>query len=179
MNSKSPGEDLNQVAKDIREKGDRVALGGGTNRGPKSSGRRRTGTVSGPNVGGPGQTTKTGSKVEKVPASRVKLGRSTSTDNTSLTPDAVMKKIRSVYMRGLKACHKQLLKKDPSAGGKVRLKFRVGASGRVTRAAVKGFNPMVDACIQNRVSGWRFSPPKEDGEATDATFNITLQLQAN
>ncbi len=178
MNSKSPGDDLSRVAKDIRKRGDKVALGGGTNRGPKSAGKARTGKVTGTSVSGPGGTQNAGPKVEREIKSRARLSRPTASDSTSLTPDAVMRKINSVYRRQLQACHKKLLKKNPTAGGKVRLRFTVGASGRVTRAAVKGFDPGVNSCIKSRVTGWRFPPPKEEGAATDATFTLSLQLQA-
>ena len=43
--------------------------------------------------------------------------------------------------------------------------------------AAKGFAPEVDACIQGLMATWRFPVPKDkDNEATDASFQITLQF---
>ncbi len=174
---KSAKEDLGKVAGDIKASGDRVAGVGTGPRGPRGDGKRRIGTTGGPKVTGPGGTTSSGPKKERVPRSRVKLGGARSDDATSLSPDQVLRKIRSVYMRGLQSCHKQVLKTDPTAGGRIRLSFTVLSSGRVSRVSVSGFNTTVDKCVRKRAGSWRFPKPKEDGDAVDASFSITLSLQ--
>jgi hypothetical protein len=179
---RDPKHDLNQVIDEINRTGAAVSdIGGASGRGTRGEGDDRIGTSKGPQVEGPGQSTvTTGPKTtEKVPSGRVKIGGTSSDDDTTLRPDDVMRKIRDVYMTGLKACHKALLKRDPSAGGTVSLKFTVGPTGRVTRVKASGFDPGVDSCIETRAQAWRFGVPKDsDGEPTDATFRISLVLQA-
>lgn len=164
-------------------RGKKVTVGGGTgDRGVREDGDGGLGTGEGPDVEGPGtSTTKTKTKTkEKVPRGRVKVGGGSSDDDTTLDPSAVMRKIKNAYMPGLKRCHKDLLKRDPTAGGRVALKFMVGPSGRITRVKANGFDSGVDRCIEKRAKTWRFGVPKdEDGDATDATFRISLVLQAN
>ena len=84
-------------------------------------------------------------------------------------------------MNGLRSCHKRVLKNDPQAGGKVRLKFTVGESGRAVRASANGFNNTVDNCIQKRMLRWRFKPKPvdKDGDPTQATYKLSLALQAH
>lgn len=179
---RDPKHDLNEVIDEINRTNASVSdIGGGSNRGTRGDGDEQIGTSTGPKVEGPGQsTTKTETKTtEKVPRGRVNVGKSSTDDDTTLNPDEVERKIKTVYMAGLKRCHKDLLKRDPSAGGTVALKFLVGPLGRVTKAKADGFDPGVDRCIEQQALGWRFGVPKdEDGEATDATFRISLALLA-
>ena len=178
---RDPRNDLGQAIEDIKRSGAQVEIGGGSRRGTRGDGSSQIGTGKGPQVEGPGgSTTKTEAKTrEKVPRTRVKVGGGRSDDDTTLSPDAVLRKIRTAYMNGLKRCHKDLLKRDPSSGGTVGLKFTVGPSGRVVRVKAKGFDPGVDRCIERRAKSWRFGIPKdEDGEPTDAGFQVSLVLQA-
>ena len=98
-------------------------------------------------------------------------------DDSSLTPDAVLRKIMSAYMSGIKRCQKQILLRDPSARGKVKLNFTVNATGRTVSTRANGFDNELDRCISGLMANWRFDVPKDsDGEATDASFEIGLQL---
>jgi TonB family protein len=70
------------------------------------------------------------------------------------------------------------LKQDPGAKGRVQLRFTVGPTGGVTRSSVKGFDPTLDACIQELVRKWRFGAPKDDDDKpTSADFQIPLILE--
>ena len=83
----------------------------------------------------------------------------------------------SSYMPAIKRCYTTYLKKDASARGKVALSFTVNGTGRAVETGAKGFASEVDECIGNLMTTWRFPVPKDkDGEATDASFGITLQL---
>lgn len=180
---RDPKHDLNEVIDDINRTGASVSdIGGASGRGTRDDGDDRIGTSKGPQVEGPGDSTvKTGPKTkEKVPSGRVKLGGGSSDDNTTLRPEDVMRIIQSKYMIGLKRCHQDLLKRDPSAGGRVSLKFMIGPTGRVTRVKADGFDSGVDRCIEGKAKAWRFGVPKDDdGEPTDATFRVSLQLVAD
>ncbi|MBK9032266.1 MAG: hypothetical protein IPL61_13285 [Myxococcales bacterium] len=98
-------------------------------------------------------------------------------NDSTLTPDQVLRKILSAYMGGLKRCHKDLLHTDPTAGGKVRLAFTVSELGRAVRPKSTGFSAQLDACIEQQIGGWRFDVPMDtNGRPSEASFEIALQL---
>ena len=177
---RSPDADLAKQIEHAKDSNAKVEAGGGdSGRGVRDGRDAEAGTSKGPNVGTKDTTvTKETKVVEKAPTSRIDPTKPTG-DSSFLDPNKVLSRIKSVYMSGLKRCHNNLLKKDPSAGGKVTLKFKIGPTGRVTKAKVSGFDSGVDACIQGLVLGWRFDVPKDsDGDPTDADFSLTLALQA-
>jgi hypothetical protein len=54
----------------------------------------------------------------------------------------------------------------------------VGADGRVREASASGFDATLDSCVAGRARGWEFPVPKDHaGNATEASFAFTLQLQ--
>ncbi|HEY0990603.1 MAG TPA: AgmX/PglI C-terminal domain-containing protein, partial [Kofleriaceae bacterium] len=113
----------------------------------------------------------------KGPSGRISVADKQTFDESTLTPDIVMSKIQSAYMAGLKRCYREFLKKDASARGKVTLSLTINETGRTTKGSAKGFASEVDDCISALMAGWRFPIPKDkDGEATEASFAITLQL---
>jgi hypothetical protein len=179
MQKRNPGADLDAQIKDVREGNKTVAVGGGAGRGSRGSGDARVGTGTGPKLDGPGgiDSAGGGKQVEKGPAGRISVSSRESLDESTLSADAVLAKIQSVYMSGLKRCYKTYLNKDPSARGKVRLDLTVNSTGRTVNGRATGFASEVDSCITALMGGWRFPVPKDnDGEPTDAQFAITLQL---
>ena len=178
MDRRKPGTDLGTQMEDVKNSGAKVEVGGGTGRGTRGDGEAKTGTGHGPGVKtGDGLNTQDKTQ-EHVPNSRISpTDKQAFDEDSTLTVDAGLAKSMQAYMSGLTRCHKDLLKTDPTAGGKVTLKFTVGQRGGVTKATVAGFNPGLDSCIQARVMNWRFAEPKtKDGDPTDADFQITLQL---
>jgi len=178
MSKRRPGADLGQQIADVREGGKTVSVGGGGGRGPRGEGDARVGTGKGPGINGPGGTeTAGGPKQERAPTGRIQVADKQTFDESSLTPDIVLSKIQSAYMAGLKRCYKEHLKKDASARGKVTLSLTVNQTGRTVQGNAKGFAGEVDDCISGQMASWRFPIPKDkDGEATEASFAITLQL---
>lgn len=177
---RNPSGDLDAAMAQIRQSGARVEWGTGEGRGTRGSSTTAVGTSQGPGVEGPGETVvRTDTKVtEKVPTGRIKVGDTSSIDDTTLRPEDVLRRIQQIYMDGLKRCHRDLLKRDSSAGGTVTLRFAVGETGRVVRVKASGFDDGVDRCIEQRAEAWRFGVPKdEDGEPTSAEFKISLVLQ--
>ena len=81
-------------------------------------------------------------------------------------------------MPGIKRCYKNYLNKDASARGKVGLSLTVNQTGRTTQGSASGFPAdEVNSCITGLMSGWTFPIPKDkDGDPTEASFRITLQL---
>jgi hypothetical protein len=177
---RNPSGDLDAAMAQIRQSGARVEWGTGEGRGTRGSSSAQVGTSQGPGVEGPGETVvRTDAKVtEKVPSGRIKVGDTSSIDDTTLRPEDVLRRIQQIYMDGLKRCHRDLLKRDPTAGGTVTLRFAVGETGRVVKVKASGFDDGVDRCIEQRAEAWRFGVPKdEDGEPTSAEFKISLVLQ--
>ncbi len=178
MSSRRPGADLDQQTRDLIASGKNVKVGGGTGGGSRNSGDPRVGTGNGPKINGPtGTETAGGPKGEKEPTGRISVSsKPTTDDESSLTPDAVLKRIQS-YMPGITHCYKEYLKKEATARGKVQLTFTVNASGRVVSPSASGFPANeVNSCVQGLMGGWTFPPPKSDGQPTSATFSIGLQL---
>ncbi|MBL0218893.1 MAG: AgmX/PglI C-terminal domain-containing protein [Myxococcales bacterium] len=178
MSKRRPGADLGQQIDGVKEGGKQVAIGGGAGRGSRGDGDPRVGTGTGPKIDGPtGPESAGGGKTEKVPTGRINVSDKQTFDESTLTPDVVLSKIQSAYMAGLKRCYKEYLKKDATARGKVTLSLTVNETGRTTSGKAKGFAGDVDDCISGLMGSWRFPIPKDkDGEATEASFAITLQL---
>lgn len=179
MNDRAPGADLGDQVAAVRESGKTPGIGGGTGRVTRGDGDPRTGTGTGPKIDGPGGTTTPGGGKgeEKGPVGRISVSDKQTFDDSSLTPDVVLKKIQSAYMTGIKRCYTNYLKKEATARGKVKLSLTVNESGRTTDGSAKGLADEVDSCISNLMSGWTFPKPVDkDGDATEASFAITLQL---
>ncbi len=179
MSKRRPGAELGAQINEVREGGGKVAVGGGSGRGSRGDGDARVGTGHGPNINGPGGTESAGGGKgeERAPSGRISVADKQTFDESTLTPDVVLAKIQSAYMAGLKRCYKEYLKKDASARGKVTLQLTINETGRTTKSAAHGFASEVDSCIGNLMPGWRFPIPKDkDGDPTEASFAITLQL---
>lgn len=179
MSSRRPQGDLKGEIDAIKEGNKTVGVGGGANRGSRDGGGARVGTGAGPKIDGPtGPESAGGGKVaEKGPQGRISVAGKQGGDDSTLSPDAVLQKILSAYMPGLKRCYKQYLNKDASARGAVQLSFTVNETGRLVNGNAKGFAGEVDACIGGLMATWRFKGPKDkDGDPTDAAFSIKLQL---
>ncbi len=177
MSKRRPGADLSQQIADVKETGKQVAVGGGSGRGSRGNGDPRVGTGSGPGINSGGIETAGGPKVEHAPTGRITVQEKNAIDETTLTPDAVLSKIQTAYMAGLKRCYKEYLKKDASARGKVMLSLTINETGRTTKGAAHGFAGEVDECISGLMGSWRFPIPHDkDGDATEASFQIGLQL---
>jgi hypothetical protein len=179
MSRRRPGTDLGKQLNEINEGNQAVRIGGGAGRTSRGDGEVRVGTGHGPAINGPsGPESAGGGKVaEKAPSGRISVADRPTGDASSLSPEAVLSKIQSVYMAGLKRCYREFLKKDASARGKVTLSLTVNETGRTVKGAAHGFASEVDECISGQMSTWRFPIPKDkDGEATDASFEIALQL---
>jgi hypothetical protein len=179
MSRRRPGTDLGKQLNEINEGNLAVKIGGGTGRTSRGDSEVRVGTGHGPAINGPaGPESAGGGKVaEKAPGGRISVADRPTGDASSLSPEAVLAKIQSAYMLGLKHCYREYLKKDASARGKVSLSLTVNETGRTVKGNAHGFAPEVDACITGLMATWRFPIPKDkDGEVTDANFEIALQL---
>lgn len=179
MSSRNPNTDLGKQIDNVRESGKNVTNGGGTGRGSRGDGDPKTGTGTGPKIDGPSgvESAGGGKQVEKGPTGRIQVSSKQAFDESTLTPDMVLSKIQSVYMVGIKRCYTNYLKVEATARGKVTLNFTVNGSGSTVNGKATGFAGEVDNCITALMGGWRFPAPKDkDGEKTEASFAIQLQL---
>jgi hypothetical protein len=109
---------------------------------------------------------------------RINLSRVETDYATTLTPEAVIDKIKAAYMTGLERCYKKGLANDATLTGRVAISFTVDAHGAVSDPDASGVTPQVDACIAGQMSSWRFLTPKDkDGAPTEVTFHVSLALQ--
>jgi outer membrane biosynthesis protein TonB len=87
-------------------------------------------------------------------------------------------RISSVVRRGASAiqrCFERVLKKNPSAGGKLVITVTIGRAGRVTNVqANTSIGGGFKSCTETAVKGWRFPRPR----GGDVMFNKTFVLQA-
>lgn len=144
-----------------------VVMGGGT---AAVGSRGGIGDLDGMKVSGPGDMSTTS-------IGRVTVLPPTTVNTTTLTPDLVMRKVRSVYMAGIKRCYKTSLQQDPAARGKLTIAWKVNEAGRTIDPRVTGFRKDLDDCIAAQMANWRFPAPKTDqGEPAEATFEIGLQM---
>jgi TonB family protein len=68
----------------------------------------------------------------------------------------------------LRSCYERELKKNPSLGGKLTVKFTIGGAGRVTSASVTKHldgSSAVGECVVSRIQTWKFPSP-EGGDVT-------------
>jgi hypothetical protein len=178
MGKSAPGADLAIEIREARKSGQKVEIGGGSERELRGDSDPREGTVTKQppaNVEGP----KTGpKKIEQGPESRIEIGKPKPLDSTTLSPETVMARILKVYTVGLQRCYSRLLAEQPGARGKVGLGLTVNEAGRVTEASAKTEYGQLSTCIEGQMTSWTFPVPKdEDHEATSAAFAVSLALQ--
>jgi hypothetical protein len=78
--------------------------------------------------------------------------------------NAMARRIRKQYLAGIRVCHANLLRRSPSAQGKVTVRLTIQASGKVSTVQVIGFHPEIESCIARRALGWSFPEAQRDGE---------------
>ncbi len=108
---------------------------------------------------------------EKRAAVEVK-GRVDIKGSSSVVGDGVIDKnaVSAVFKSragALQSCFERELKKNPKLGGKLVVRFVIGAAGRVTSVAVSGSvgSDAVNGCVGSRIQGWKFPNP-EGGSVT-------------
>lgn len=180
MRSRQPGADLGQQLADVRD-GHRTVTLGDDGHGFRQQPALHIGDGQGPDIDDPTRLLgdsvhhpdePTGGRIVIKPVPGEPTG-------TTLTVDAVLHKISSVYMTGLQRCYKKGLLHDASLGGKIAISFTVNDKGQVEDASAHGVTSEVDACVQAQMAGWHFTIPrdKDGGAATDASFQLALALQ--
>jgi len=178
MHDRQPGADLDRQLDDARH---HTVVIGNTDHTSRTDDRMRFGTHTGdPLVDDPTLTrTDPTHRIEQTPV-RITLTQPKPDQPTTLSPDAVLAKIRDFYMVGLQRCYRRGLADDATLSGKVSITFTVDLHGAVEDPQATGLTDKVDRCISDQMNAWRFAFPKDkDGDPTDVTFHVALALQAS
>lgn len=91
----------------------------------------------------------------------------------------MIKVINEKYMVGVHECHREAMRTDPKAVGRVQLRFVVNVDGGITIANVMGIpNAQLLACIRGKVLTWKLPAPLDaDGKPTTKSAGITILLR--
>jgi hypothetical protein len=179
MTDRNPGADLHQQIDDVGNR--HVEVGTTTDR-FRNQQDGRIGTDKGPNITDPTQVATNDPKTEIGSKSRIQVKPLPvpGDGETTLTVKIVLDKINLVYMQGLQRCYKKGLAEDGSLAGKIAMAFTVTERGTLEDQAANGVSSKVDDCVSELMSSWRFPVPKDkDGDPTDKSFKMSLQLTPN
>ena len=127
MNETDQGSDLNKALENAKGK-DISGIGSGDGRHTRGPNTGKIGSgKAGGEITGPGKGGENGGPKVEEKVSRTSFSNSDVSDlsESTLDPDAVAKIIRSRYLQGIKRCHERLLKANPTARGRVTLRFTV------------------------------------------------------
>jgi hypothetical protein len=162
MSRRRPGADLDAQLRNGSLGGGSVRIGGG---GSRVGSIGSIGDASVQVGGGAGRR------------GRATIAAAIAHDQSTLDASIVTSKILRAYMAGIKRCYHHELSRDPAARGRIRTTFTVNETGRTAAAHATGFSKELDLCLEGLMPAWRFPIPKDtDGEPTDASFTITLEL---
>lgn len=101
----------------------------------------------------------------------------TSPRRTSLGAAKVQAIVQARYLAGIQRCHERLLRTDPTATGRMKVRYTVGPTGGVVTASAKGLDQTVASCVESLVIKWRFLAPKDaNGNPTSEDVEATLLL---
>jgi len=111
------------------------------------------------------------------PRAALAFGTSEALDDSTLTSDLVVAKIRAAYVPGIRRCYQHHVDQDPTAHGTLKLAFTVAVTGRLTNPVATSFAADIEGCVAGAMAAWRFPIPKtKDGDPTDARYRMTLEL---
>lgn len=114
---------------------------------------------------------------EAVPSSEQQRLAELFTVRRTRTAQDVLSVVQS-HTRAIQDCYKQELKYDPTAKGKVVVRFTINPEGIVTSAAIVSStvnSPRMESCIISRVKGWRNFPPTDPAEG-EKTYRQTFSF---
>ena len=92
----------------------------------------------------------------------------------TLSADAVRRTVGRA-IGGIKGCYERALRRNPTLGGRVSIRFTIGGGGRVVSASASNntISPDVGSCIVARIRSLRFPPP----EGGNVTFSYPFFFQ--
>lgn len=106
-------------------------------------------------------------------ASRLTIKSKSITPDSSLTADAMLAKVMSVYAAGIQRCA------TATKAETVTLGFTITESGRADKPKVTGAGPSTIDCLAGMIGNWRFPIPKTvAGVATSVTGELVFEIAA-
>lgn len=106
-----------------------------------------------------------------VSVGRVTVAESRALNESTLTPDTVIRRISNLYLSGMQRCYAERMRDDPAARGTLELSFTIDPTGRVANALARGVSNDLDECVTSRMKGWVFPQP-----SAATNFSLNLQL---
>lgn len=178
MKDRNPGADLGSQIDDV---GSRPIGVGNTGSGFRDQPGPRIGTNTGPNITDPTQVASNTPKTETGTGGRIQVKpQPIPGGETTLTVAMVLDRINTVYMAGLQRCYKKGLVDDATLAGKISMTFTVGERGMLDEQSAAGVSSGVDSCVSQFMTTWKFPTPKDkDGDPTEQSFKMSLQLTPN
>ena len=79
-----------------------------------------------------------------------------------LTSQEVQAVIRA-NLNQIRHCYEQLLQRSPNSSGKVKVKFRITPTGRVSSASIVSSSirdPIMKSCVTSKITRWKFPKPR-------------------
>lgn len=123
---------------------------------------------------GPTGPVKSGSKGREVKVSgKVKIKRLSNDEmvGTGVLDSNSVSRVVSRRSKAIKNCYEKRLKVNNKLKGKVKIRFTIEQSGRVSKASVTANttgDSIVGSCIVSQIKRWRF--PKPDGGSVTVSF---------
>lgn len=179
MRDRSPGADLGQQIDDVGNRPVEVGNPDGETFRQQQDGR--IGHDRGPDIQDPTRVATNEPKNETKPGGRIKVKPIPGEKpDSTLTVAAVLDKINIVYMQGLQRCYQKGLVEDGTLQGKISMAFTVSERGTLDDSSATGVSSKVDSCVTDFMATWRFPIPKDkDGDPTEQSFKLSLQLTPN
>ena len=112
---------------------------------------------------------------ERQVRGKMKRGRAAAVGGGgTLSADAVRRTVGRA-IGGIKGCYERALRRNPTLGGRVSIRFTIGGGGRVVSASASNntISPEVGNCIVARIRSLRFPPP----EGGNVTFSYPFFFQ--
>ncbi len=105
---------------------------------------------------------RSGRKREKKIKGRIKVSRPSEAIGTGTLSTSKIQRIVQRRKRALQGCYESQLKKDNTLKGKIKIRFTIEPSGRVSSSkAIQNTmgSPAVAKCIAKQIKRWRFPKP--------------------
>ena len=112
---------------------------------------------------------------ERQVRAKMKRGNAAVTGGTGTLSGSEVRRVVSRAIGGIKACYERELRRNPTLGGRVTVRFTIGGGGRVVSASASNntITPSVGSCIVARIRSLRFPPP----EGGNVTFSYPFFFQ--
>lgn len=123
-----------------------------------------------------GDKVSTGPAKEKKVKAKASVGGGSEVGGMGILDQGKVTKVVRKNMPALRNCYEKALKKNPSLGGKISIKFTIGTNGRVTSAKAASDSvgdSSVTSCVIGKFRGFVFAKP--EGGAVTYVYPIVFK----